>query len=220
MQGIATSGPKVTNGPPWQESSETRLTELQLLLQSNTAEDLYDALYRDGPAWYFQSEFHAEHEQKFREFRDLVATCMEVQDGAMSLVGSARVGFSFNPKRRFRPFSKEDSDFDIAVISDSAFEEIWDEYFAAHYSRASGSLKGHRSEIFRRFVTTSGLTDGDPQHAVWERRFGPLRREIGVQFGFDGDVRFRVYRNHEALRQYHLDGLREIQRFMRPTEDA
>lgn len=55
-------------------------------------------------------------ELNYIKWRHLVATELGVDPMAVQLVGSARLGYSMNPKKNFRKFH-EGSDFDIAVIS-------------------------------------------------------------------------------------------------------
>lgn len=57
------------------------------------------------------------------EFRDVV------------LVGSAQLGFSIKPKQLFRLFN-DDSDIDIAIISERLFVQVWKEVYAYKKSGA------------------------------------------------------------------------------------
>jgi predicted nucleotidyltransferase len=51
------------------------------------------------------------------------------------LVGSAKLGFSIKPKRRYFPFG-DDSDVDLAVVSSTLYEKLWAE--ARRYRRTGG----------------------------------------------------------------------------------
>ena len=44
------------------------------------------------------------------------------------MVGSGKLGFSIAPSKRYRPFGDE-SDLDVAIISDVLFDWIWQEVF-------------------------------------------------------------------------------------------
>ncbi len=67
---------------------------------------------------------------------------LDVQAMDVQVVGSAKLGFGLNEKRkhgrllpRFRPFGPE-SDIDLAVVSARLFEAIWDELSAHAYNNA------------------------------------------------------------------------------------
>ena len=67
-------------------------------------------------------------EHQFFELRDRVANHFRVEFSEVILVGSAKIGFSLAPKKRYREFCDE-SDIDIAVISEKIFTQAWQEAY-------------------------------------------------------------------------------------------
>lgn len=65
-------------------------------------------------------------ELSYIKWRHLVATELGVDPMAVQLAGSARLGYSMNPKKNFRKFH-EGSDLDIAIISSELFDKAWGE---------------------------------------------------------------------------------------------
>lgn len=55
-------------------------------------------------------------------------------EGSLRLVGSAALGFSLKPKRRFCLFEDEISDLDVAIVDRDFFEDMWQEVH--EYARA------------------------------------------------------------------------------------
>jgi len=64
------------------------------------------------------------------------------------MVGSAKLGFSIKPEKRFELFS-EDSDIDLAVVSTSLFEQVWQEAFLYKQSKSDWP----QSEKFFRYLS-------------------------------------------------------------------
>ena len=74
-------------------------------------------------------------EHSFFEIRDRVASHFCVEFSEVVVVGSAKVGFSIAPTKRYREFC-DDSDIDVAVISERLFTRVWREAYAYQQSRA------------------------------------------------------------------------------------
>ncbi|MFA5241054.1 MAG: hypothetical protein WC029_01845 [Sulfuricella sp.] len=56
--------------------------------------------------------------------RSTVAAKYEIHPNEVLVVGSAKLGFSIAPSKRYRPFCDE-SDIDVVIVSDSLFSRIW-----------------------------------------------------------------------------------------------
>lgn len=65
-----------------------------------------------------------------------VARNFGIHPNEVVIVGSAKLGFSIAPEKRFRIFN-DSSDIDIALASEHLFDEIWQEAF--DYSVSAGS---------------------------------------------------------------------------------
>lgn len=60
------------------------------------------------------------------ELKQRVAAKFSVHHTDVLVVGSAKLGFSIAPGKRWRPF-RDTSDIDVAIVSRELFEEIWRE---------------------------------------------------------------------------------------------
>lgn len=56
--------------------------------------------------------------------RSSVAEKYEIHPNEVLVVGSAKLGFSIAPNKRYRPFCDE-SDIDVVIVSDTLFSRIW-----------------------------------------------------------------------------------------------
>jgi hypothetical protein len=65
---------------------------------------------------------------KYFDLKAEVADHFEIHPSEILLVGSAKLGFSIAPRKRYRPFGDQ-SDIDIAIVSPPLFEKIWQQVF-------------------------------------------------------------------------------------------
>lgn len=65
-----------------------------------------------------------DHPEAYEEFRTELALRLGVDRETISLIGSARLGFSLNKARLFSPFSDQ-SDLDIIIVASEIFDEAW-----------------------------------------------------------------------------------------------
>ncbi len=47
------------------------------------------------------------------------------------VVGSAKLGFSIAPKKRYMAFDDNKSDIDLVIVSDRLFDQVWQEFYEA-----------------------------------------------------------------------------------------
>lgn len=76
---------------------------------------------------------YAMGDDKHLHLRDQVAEHFRMKNfhvypNEVIVVGSAKLGFSIAPDKRYKPFSKT-SDIDIAIASSQLFDELWQEVF-------------------------------------------------------------------------------------------
>lgn len=83
--------------------------------------DLINKYYLSGPAFALDDDRHY-------RLRSDVSKYFTVEFTDVFLVGSAKLGFSIKPSRRFLPFGDK-SDLDLVIVSKLLFENIWKEVF-------------------------------------------------------------------------------------------
>jgi len=65
---------------------------------------------------------------QYLALRSEVAYHFKLHPNDILIVGSAKLGFSIAPRKRFRPFS-DLSDIDVVIISSTLFDQIWQATF-------------------------------------------------------------------------------------------
>ena len=69
------------------------------------------------------------------ELKREIAEQFELHPAEVLVVGSAKLGFSIVPKKRYRFFNDE-SDIDVALVAPQLFEQVWAEVYAYWYGGA------------------------------------------------------------------------------------
>ena len=85
-------------------------------------QELVNKYYLSGAAFAFEDDL------QYR-LRQAIADFFQIDFTQVFLVGSAKLGFSIKPKRRFLPFYDK-SDIDVVLICSTLFENIWREVFS------------------------------------------------------------------------------------------
>lgn len=120
------------------------------------------------------------------------------------LVGSAKLGFSIKPARRYGLFS-DDSDVDLAIVSPSLYQRLWGE--ARRYNRNRGFWEAdsrahykndHANAVIKPYV----LPDSDT--IPTRRTLFDLQAELQRVGGSPYPVTIAVWHGIEALEEYQL----------------
>jgi len=108
---------------------------------------------------------------RYYSLKASVAAHFDVHPASVLVVGSAKLGFSIAPRKRYKHFS-DDSDIDVAIISTDLFEYFWEAALA--YSRAGGLWEGadsFKSHLFQGWIRPDMLPRSntfEPRRNWWE----------------------------------------------------
>jgi len=100
-------------------SSDTLLSIFKGDLPKLTNSEMVNKYYLSGASYALNDTYH-------HKLREEVATYFNLAFTDVFIVGSAKLGFSIKPERRFMPFGDE-SDVDVTIISKDLFEKVWHE---------------------------------------------------------------------------------------------
>lgn len=78
----------------------------------------------------------------FEAIRQEIASSLSIDPKEVSLTGSARIGFSLNPKKYLRPYDPEISDLDIFIVSENLFNRLKNDFddFKNEVSNVTGEI--------------------------------------------------------------------------------
>jgi hypothetical protein len=138
---------------------------------------------------------------------------LDVDPRNIVLVGSACVGYSLAPHKMFREFSAS-SDIDCGIVSPYHFDVAW------RHLRNLGSVgltitpaqrnavNSHRSShVFQGTIAANKILPLLPFGEEWLRGLNEISSFAVTK---DRPVKLRVYRDFDALRQYHALNLANL----------
>jgi hypothetical protein len=113
-----------------------------------------------------------------RSLRELIASNFEIELKSIIIVGSAKLGFTLRRKQKsedederpaFSPFS-ENSDIDVAIVSDALFDKIWKLSFEFWHGSGYAAAPGYwpKGKHFRNYIFRGWMR---PDHLPSEGNF-------------------------------------------------
>ena len=164
--------------------------------------------------WLFDQSGTSELLGNYSDFRESIASVINIDADAVRLVGSARFGFSMNPRKGIRAFNDE-SDLDVVIVSQELYHTIWFEFRSAYYNGYTWIKSRHSGDIFRRFLHV--LPDGNYNSEYLKdtaRRLDNMRRQVNLSTGLARELKYRIYEDWDAALDYHAHGVRKLQRML------
>ena len=152
--------------------------------------------------------------ESFERLKDTVALGLDVDRESVTVVGSARTGFSLDPER-FPTVFRAESDIDVLIVSERLFDESWLDILTQRYvtpsrlRRMKKYLDEHRNGgyIYRGWIWPDRITSALAIGSAWFDLFRRLPSETGVlEHAFHG----RLYRTWDHARHYHSSSLRRL----------
>lgn len=146
-------------------------------------------------------------ELSYIKWRHLVAAELDVDPMAVQLVGSARLGYSMNPRKNFRKFHGG-SDLDIAVISPELFDKAWGELREIIEDAFSSRNKNYlRKLVFEECIALDIVLPRLSFGEQWSRSRDLFVQDLGGSFN-NREINYRIYRNHKSLRNYQVKSVK------------
>lgn len=153
-----------------------------------------------------------ENRLDYLKVKSLISDKIKVDSCSIFFVGSCAVGFSLNPNKLFKPFD-EHSDIDIAVISHYFFDIAWRTIQDIDFSSISYPIQQiiteHRNKyIYWETVALDKIIGIMPFAKEWMETIERLKSLENLN---NRNIAFRLYRNTEALKRYHINNLKTNQ---------
>lgn len=136
-----------------------------------------------------------------------------IDSNSLLLVGSSCAGVSLSPYKNYKPFD-DSSDIDVAVVSDYHFNEAWRTLrnlgSRIHRLRPKErqSVDDHvKKYIYWGTIATDYILPLFPFHKQWEEALKSMSEVYPTQ---GREIKARIYKDFESLRNYHLNNLRSL----------
>jgi hypothetical protein len=136
---------------------------------------------------------------------------LAMSNSNVAIVGSAKTGFSMNPKKLFRPFNDEDSDIDVILVWPAKYSEFWSELLHLFYGKSTYIDSNVHQDVFRKFVTLR-RRDTWPSKIFqdWHQKMDGLKRDFFTEFSVGNPIKYRVYESWDAVEAYHENGISKL----------
>ena len=138
-----------------------------------------------------------------------LSSLINVDSCSIIFVGSASTGFSLSPNKNFKKFNDR-SDIDIAIISHYYFDVAWhalrniEDY--KEMPEVAESIRLHRQRyIYYGTIATDKILGLMPFGKEWLAAIENLKTFPVFE---NRDINFRLYRDHESLRAYHINNFK------------
>lgn len=170
--------------------------------------------------WYFIGYQQMEYDaflDRLDIMNKIIANHLGVCMKNILIVGSAKTGYSFSPTKLLKKFDSDDeneSDLDIAIISDKYFSECWDlarHETSARYTRYYADIS---SGIFNGFICKKALEEIPSIRMAWNEKVRELKRELQQEVSIEHPINFRIYRSWEDLEAYHIRGIGKLKKII------
>lgn len=144
------------------------------------------------------------------ELKAAVAQRFDIHPSEVLIVGSAKLGFSIAPDKRYRPFG-EQSDIDVVICSGALFDAFWKDVFDYWVRRENWvGLNDFRKYLFRGWMRPDKLPPEKSfgRSQEWWEFFRTLARS-----GAFGSYKISgaLYKSWHFLESYQQDCVRACQ---------
>ena len=141
--------------------------------------------------YFLNGGCHVLNNDQYFRLKEEICEHLQVEFNSVVLVGSGKVGFSIKSEKRYQSFGEE-SDIDVAVVSEELFQRVWHE---AYLYKKSGAYWPKASAFFRYlsegWIRPDKLPSSDyfSFTATWwdffndvtaSRRYGPYKIRAGL----------------------------------------
>ncbi len=180
-----------------------------------TPDEIYEKYMRGDQVWYFENHVK---EDCYQEFKQYISQKLNIAIENIGIVGSAKTGYSFTPANNLRAFvvnkdlSTKESDIDLVLVSDELFNKFWFEYLRYNVENYLDNYRSISSEVFRKFVTINPSIKGNKVFVDWNKKIDGLKKDLQLHFGIEHTINYRIYQNWQAVKWYHLKGIKELKK--------
>ena len=147
------------------------------------------------------------------EWKETLGGLIDVDPQNIVMTGSAAIGFSLNPRKRFKPFDTT-SDFDCGIISDYYFDVAWRYLRQRRVAwltlsrRNREAIDKHRKNyVFAGTIAADSMLALLPFGATWQRALDQMAR---IDPSKGRAVKLRIYKDFDCLRHYHASNVENL----------
>jgi len=154
-----------------------------------------------------------ENKKQYANWRHKLSSMIEVDSSEIVIIGSGAFGISLNPYKNYR-FYDDDSDIDVAIISEYFFNTSW------RYLRNLGtdihsmppaakqSVKDHVNKyVYWGTIATDKILPYLPFGSRWSIALQEMSK---IEPTKNRNIKARIYKDFESLRAYQVNNLKKL----------
>lgn len=154
----------------------------------------------------------ADCEQKYYDLRREISEQFPVTSKKnIIIVGSAKLGFSIAPRKRFRDI-QDDSDIDVAIVDEELFDTYWERLFEFNINVKSRSDR--EEELYQKFLQYffKGWLRPDlfPFNFKGKREWFDFFSAISYKEYDKRKVAAAIYKNEYFFKKYHVENIKSL----------
>jgi hypothetical protein len=183
--------------------------EVEQMLKERRHDELIDEHLITGLPYVFR-----DNPEAYQAFANTLASELRTPLEDISLIGSARIGYSLDPDKFGTPFQPE-SDLDAVVINAAMFDTAWFQLY--NFGRRRLNLRyrvktafddHRRNNVFYGFIVPKELPGVLTAQPLWFNALQRVGADIRVLAGHD--VNGRLYRTWNHVKAHQRYSLNEI----------
>ncbi|NIK69333.1 hypothetical protein [Paenibacillus sp. BK720] len=180
--------------------------------------DFYQKYLLGNEVWYYKNFLgKSDFSRIYDEMKRYIANKLGIHINDIAIFGSAKIGFSLNPKKGFRDFT-EKSDIDIVLVSRNLFYQFWNAYLEM-YSGQRYIKKYQRvtSSLFRQFICLDGFDDSNERFIEWNKRASGFQKDLQLFYDIkEHTINYRIFDSWDAVQRYYTRNLDDLKRGYSP----
>lgn len=177
--------------------------------EKNSIDMIIDKYLLCGTPYIFKDD-----ENKFYDLKNEIANFINVSQTNIFVVGSAKLGFSIAPSKRYEHFN-EDSDIDIAIIDEAAFLRYWKilyEYNTIGRAWSCFEEKEYRKFLeyfFKGWLRPDKFPSAMDEKKEWFDFFSSLQKK------YNHKIAAGIYYDIHVFRGYNRGNIKRIREVMK-----
>lgn len=186
------------------------LEEIKKDIKELEVNDIYQKYIESSYCWYFENVLSPSY---YEYFIKIICDNMHVSPQNITVVGSAKIGYSLAPQKELRAFNYEKSDIDVVIVSDKLFKKFWWLYRKSFKFRFKRIYEDHiYAEIYRGFINERNVEEIDGCKKDWRNLTATTKNLLHNSLFIKQDIKFRIYRSWDDFEEYNKQSIKNLKR--------
>lgn len=187
--------------------------EIKAALESDDPLKVVREIFFGDDCWLFDQRGIPRFDTNYQTLKNDIAGALDLNPKEITLIGSAKIGFSTAPGKIYRAFRKGRSDLDFAIVSPSLFGSIWDDLSIAALQGYTNYVDKHASQIFAKHIVL------DSEHVYKStylndvsRKVQSLNKAVNNNIKIKHKVNYPIYSDLRSAEAYHVSGISALRK--------